>query len=162
MAADPSGSALWPAGSGAEFRADIREVMELAMPQTDTKRPTFHFDQHRVFDSADSDGQPFDFHTDPASSSPKADAVVLCVVEPISGLGAGVSVDETPTGAFAGDRIKLYFFEDEWAEVFDFTSVTLDKTTGDTGITYQRIRRLPTISLGDVELVPVEVKAPDA
>lgn len=156
------GTPLWPTGSGAEFRADIREVMELAMPEAASARPLFHFDQHRQFTSADSAGQPYDWTSNPASSNPKADAQVLCIVEPISGLGAGVSVDETPTGAFAGDRLKLYFFETEWAAVSDFTHVTLGIEGDDPGTKYERIRRLTIVALGDVQMYPVEVRTLDA
>lgn len=146
---------FFPAGEGDLFKADVRLVQELAMPNTTSERPTFHFDPERVFDDADSEGQPYDWTTSPDSDDPKADVQVLCTVETEAG-GFGDGVDEHPVGDFAGLVVSLTFFPEEWALVSDFTTVTIS------GSTYQRVRRLPTLAIGDVDLITVEVEAPDA
>ena len=148
---------FWPEGSGDEFKADIRAVQLMAMPNTQSKRPTFYFDQHLSFASPDSAGQPFDLHTvAPVGSAPRPPVQVLCTVEPMVGLGAGSSTDETATGSFAGHRAKLYFFTEEWAQIDGFATVKIDD------IEYTPVRRHPTNALFDVDIHCMEVKAPDA
>lgn len=137
-----------------QFHADIRAAMRMGQPNPVGERPTFHFADHRTFDNVDDGDQPFDWTVDPTGGlDAKTPVQVLCAVE---GVGTfGTQTIETAIGGFDQDRSRMYFFEDEWALVFDFTTVEIG------GTTYRRVKRLPPLALFDVDIQVVEVKAFD-
>lgn len=143
---------LWPDGSGDEFKTDIRAVQQMAMPNIEAKRPTFYFDQADQYAFADSDDQPYDWTDDPVDTTPHTPVQVLCTVDPQAPGG----LVATEVGTFAGDRLFLTFFAEEWAQVIGFRKVTIDD------IDYAPIRRFPTSAIFDVDQITVEVRALDA
>jgi hypothetical protein len=142
-------------GFAAEFRAAIREAMTMGFPEATMDRPTFHFADGRTFTPADAAGRPFDWTiASSGGSPPKADVTVLCAIETKAGVGAR-DEPRTRIGEFNMDEATLYFFEDEWAQVFDFTSVTIGQEV------YDRVKRLVPLTLHDVQIEVVEVRAMD-
>lgn len=142
-------------GFAAEFRADIREAMLMGTAVIPEDRPTFHFADGRTFMPADSSGEPFDWTLSPSGGKPaKPDVQVLCAISTKAGVGAR-DAPRTPVGEFNNDTATLYLFEDEWAKVFDFTSVTIGR------VIYDRVKRLVPLALYDVQVELVEVRARD-
>ncbi len=147
MEPDPNG-----AFDPTEFRANIRAAMRMGTANMVEDRPTFHFEDVRLFDDADSEGSPFDWETI-ATGDPPADPVqVLCAIESI---GQGEASEGTNIGTFDMNRARLYLFEEEWAAVNGFTTVWLSRTE------YIRVKELPILSLFEVDVHVVEIHARD-
>lgn len=144
-------------GFDAEFRADIRETMLMGLPVAVADRPTFMFTQSKTWVASDSAGEPWSFAPpspgDVQQGPVKPPVQVLCAVED-SALG-GRSETESTAGPIDESTVLLYMFEDEWAQVHDFTSVLLG------GSTYRRVARLKPLSLYGVQLEVIKVEAVD-
>lgn len=125
--------------------------MLMGLPPTVDQRPTFHFADGRTFDPDDSAGAPYDWTTVPGGLPDKTPVQVVCAVEtaPLTNKATG----ETAAGELNPGTALLYLFEDEWALVSDFTSVTMG------GVAYHRVARLAPLGLFDVEIQVVEVRA---
>lgn len=135
------------------FKADIRAVMLMGMPNTVEDRPTFLFTDTRAHVDADAEGSPFDWESTPTVGEPPPEPVqVLCALEPI---GQGEASEGTNIGTFDMNRARIYLFPEEWAQVAEFTSVLLS------GSEYVRTKELPTLGLYDVDVHVVEVYARD-
>ena len=125
--------------------------MLLAYPAAKEMRPVFHFADTRTVEPADESGIAYDWTATPTGTAPASDVKVLTLVDahPVS------TGEETAVGPFNNDRATLYFFEDEWAKVKNFTSATIG------GSEYDRVKRLDDVTLAEVALSCVEVVARD-
>lgn len=135
------------------FRDGIRTAIAMAYPSVKERRPTFHFDNKPVYSPADSDGSPYSWTAvgTPTIVTPPDGLQVLILVE-----GHPVAEgEETSVGPFNADRATLYMFEDEWAQVKTFKTVTIG------GDEYDRVKQLDDIVLFDVTLYRVSVAARD-
>lgn len=140
-------------GFDAEFRASIRAAMLMGTPTLVVDRPTFVLFPVRRWDDADLAGAPWDWTQDPDAETPGGEKQVLCAVEPV-GQGGRVG-DETVVGVFDTDRVRLYLFEDEWAQVSTFGVVKLGESS------YRRVKRLPPLGLFGVQVEVIECEAID-
>lgn len=75
--ADPTG-----AFNSTAFRSQIHSVMTMALPGTQSLRPTFQWQQDPTYAVADKAGNPYDWTAAPAANSPAviADMQVTCAV----------------------------------------------------------------------------------
>lgn len=136
----------------AGFRADIRALMNWGQPVDPDKRATFHFADGRVFGTSDLSGKPYDWTTAATGGSPAApDVTVLVGFFP----EAPQDPEETPAGPVGDDLSAVYLFEDEWAQVSDFTSMTFD------GNDYDRMKRSNVLTMGGISVYVVTLRARD-
>lgn len=141
-------------GFADDFRARIRNAMNMGLPQDVDDQPIFHFADERTFEPADVTNHPYDWTTTPTGAAPKADVTVTCAIELKGAVGAR-GQPRTQMGEFDADEATLYFFEDEWGVVNDFTSVSLGQSV------YDRVKRLPPLTIYDVQIEQVVVRARD-
>lgn len=137
-------------GFDAAFREKIRAAMLMGTPNVVSDRATFIIPGSVTFADVDSTGAPWDWSATPATEVAEREVQVLCAVEPKGG-----GEDATGMGTFDTDEVKVYLFEDEWAQVSGFTAVRLG------GSLYERVKRLPPLGLYGVQIEVVECKAVD-
>lgn len=107
-----------------DVRTALRGAMVMGTPQTEAERPTFYFEGEKTFDDADLEGSPWDW-TDAPTTDTGADPVqVLCAYEFFSPLGRQGSF-LTEVGEFNPTTVVLTMFEDEFADVYGFTYMTI-------------------------------------
>lgn len=138
-------------GFDAEFRAEIRAAMRMGTPTRSEDAATFVLFPERQWDDADLAGSPWDWTMDPDQETPGSEVQVLCAVESAGGGGE----EATPVGVFDTDRVVVYLFEDEWAQVSTFGIVKLG------GSSYRRVKRLPPYGLFGVQIEAIMCEAID-
>ena len=89
---DPSGNF-----DSVSFKADIRAAMLMGLPNAVEMRPTFRFQDVRVFANVDEEGSPFDWEDDLTGDPPPDPVQALCAVETI---GQGEASEGTNIGTF--------------------------------------------------------------
>ena len=128
----------------------MRFTMQMAMPEDEAVRPTFHFASTKTHANADPTGRPWAWTSTPAGPTDRPPVQVLCVLEADAG-AAGY----TAAGRFEAREVTLGFFEDEWALIADFDHVFIG------GRPYDRSFELEPLALFEVTLRRVLVKARD-
>lgn len=153
---DPTG-----AFDAAGFREGLRGVMLMAMPQDETRRPTFYFPTTRTYaGGTDSAGTTWDPTVESGVVTEEADDPV----QPLCAIDSG-DADHAylPIGEFNAKRGILMFFEDEWEEIRGddavadggWEYVTINRRR------YDRGREIDPLALFDVTVRRVEVTAED-
>jgi hypothetical protein len=124
----------------ADFRENIRFVMNMGAPPAQERQVTFHFTKVTGWSgTVDSDNVPFD-PTAQVTTTTGADPVrVPCVVEVADDAG-----DDTPFGSVIATRIKLTLLDEDYLKVAQSTYVVYD------GDKYLRQQTSPPYGLFDV------------
>lgn len=152
------------AGFDEQFRADIREVMLMGTPTVVEDRPTFLFMRNRIVDggdgvAADRFGVPYDWNIadeyidesgGPVEDPDREPVQVLVAFDP-----GAMSDVKTAVTVVNDDSGHLYMFEDEWAEVKDFTHVNMG------GSMYRRVARMVPLGLYGVQVEVIRIEAVD-
>lgn len=134
-----------------DFRDNIRFVMRMAAPNAVPDQPLFFFPDERVYEDADSSGNPFDWVSEPVGTPARPSRRVTCLADPYF----KETSEEGHVGPFRPGRIMLYFFEKEWAEVKTFSSVKMF------GVEYFRQETTMPVTLFDATLHTVQVGVED-
>lgn len=107
-----------------QLRETLKRTMVMGLPTEDAEKPTFVFEREVDFDRHDTEGSPWDYADAPVSDTLQAPVQPICAYEFFSPLGRQGSF-LTEVGEFNPTTVVLTLFEDEFAEVFGFSYVTI-------------------------------------
>lgn len=141
----------------ANIREVLRQTMVLGLPETQTERPTFYWEDDKSYDREDMEGSPWDWTTAPVSNVQKGPTQVLCAYEFFAPLGRqGAFLTEV--GEFNPTTLIVTMFEEEFNTVFGFSYVTIGPD--DTQWWFRTWK--PAIGLNDLTVYEVHTAATGA
>ena len=138
-------------------RDNLRATMVMGLPEIETDRPTFYFDDDKTWTREDMEGSPWDWTATPVSNVQKSPIQVLCAYEYFSPLGRQGAF-YTEVGEFNPTTLVISMFEEEFGEVFGFAHVWVGP--GDTQWWYRTWK--PAVGLNDLTLYEVTCTATGA
>lgn len=135
-------------------REALRRTMAMAMPSEESDQPTFYFDRELDWDKHDREGSPWDWTAVPATETPATSTQVLCAYEFFSPLGRQGAF-YTEVGEFNPTTLVLTMFEDEFAEVYGFSYVTIGASEQKWYFRFWK----PSVGLDDLTVYQVQCSA---
>ena len=138
-------------------RDNLRATMVMGLPDVETERPTFVFEDDKTWTREDMEGSPWDWTATPVVNIQKGSIQVLCAYEYFSPLGRQGAF-YTEVGEFNPTTLVLSMFETEFSDVFGFSYVTVGP---DDTRWYFRTWK-PAVSLNDLTLYEVHTAATGA
>jgi hypothetical protein len=138
-------------------RDNLRATMVMGLPEIDTERPTFFFEDDKTYTREDLEGSPWDWTATPVVSVVKGSVQVLCAYQYFSPLGRQGAF-YTEVGEFNPTTLVISMFEEEFNSVFGFDYVTVGPD--DTRWHFRTWK--PAVSLNDLTLYEVHTAATGA
>lgn len=138
--------------NAAEFRDAIKFAMHMGLPNATSERATFRWETERTWTIADSGGEPFNIHSDPASEVDHEDVLIDVAVEfaNVRGADSGLSV-----GEFTAGRALITVLDEDLPSIEGADVVLLGQNTYD--IKFIR----PPLGLFDVTIYQLDCEARD-
>lgn len=138
--------------NAAEFRSAVKFAMNMGLPDSVAERATFRWETERTWSIADSGGEPFNIHEDPASETDHEDVQIDVAVEfaNVRGADTGLSV-----GEFTSGRALITVLDEDMTSIEGADVVLLGGNTYD--IKFIR----PPIGLFDVTIYQLDCEARD-
>lgn len=107
-----------------DIRELLRATMVMGLPETESERPTFYWEDDKTWDREDMEGSPWDWTATPASDIQTGPKQVLCAYEYFSPLGRQGAF-YTEVGEFNPTTLILTMFEEELQDAVGFSYVTI-------------------------------------
>ncbi len=140
-----------------DIREILRATMVLGLPETQTERPTFVFEDAKTWTRQDMEGSPWDWTASPLTLVQKSPVQVLCAYEFFAPLGRqGAFLTEV--GEFNPTTLVISMFEEEYTAVNGFSYVTVGPD--DTRWWFRHWK--PAVSLNDLTLYEAHTAATGA
>lgn len=137
-----------------QIRETLRRTMVMGLPVEDSEKPTFYFGRAVAWSEHDSEGNPWDWDTAPATDVTPTSVQPVCSWEFFSPLGRQGAFP-TEVGDFSPTTVVFTMFEDEYAQVNGAEYATVgpsDKRY------YFRFWR-PSVGLGDMTVYEIHCVA---